>query len=881
MTRIRIEEEGREPREVEMLAPAIVGRSEDAALRIEEPRASREHAEIRPAGSGVLLTDLGSTNGTWREEQRILRERLRPGERFRIGSTWFEVVEEARAAPPRTARSLRASTIFGATAPALVLLVLVFVGVHALGASRDEEVADAMRRLALAEYRAADAIADPAERLSALEAFARKWPDSPRAAAARDRAGELGPRIERAAAARENLAELDRLRAGDGLAFDELRYRYEKLLDEYGDLPVVSDEIRRSQRSLYEAHEEALAKIVDGIREEAGALAAEGEYGRAASLLTSFARRNPVAASIGEAGLRQVEGEVMEKALHAYRDLLSRADEMARGDRREEAVALLREKAPTFNGTRFMAFLRLRAEALGGARSPGAGPKEEEDLLALRRSYYLLAREAEELAAAGLFARAAEKYAGVLETVRIASIREEFERRAAELRELAGLIDTLKAAVAERTERLGLVELGGGKYRIRSLKDDVLTLTRGPETRTREWGSLEPEEVLALFRAARLPPEKRLLVAVWCFDLNLREAFHEEILALLEDDATREEAGRIFAQKEGRPYPDGGFVAYHGRILTRAEHAEEVHREQVAKLRERQKSLYERLLEQPVFSKKLAKLKERRDELDRARDYALKLIFDEVKYFYPYRDRMGEYTPVQKEVGDRVDAVREIWNDPMTVNLKTDSTTKGILEDIAETNRELAELGVGTADFEREIRRLTVYLDHTFTVRDFFVDEVDRSVIDYSRKVMEHNATADSVARDPERAQVRITNEYRIMMGRKALVLDDRLVKSARGHCEEMSREGYFSHFSPHPERRTPDLRMKAEGYPGMPSSENIHMGSGSPEGAFNGWFHSSGHHRNMLQKVWTEMGTGQAGKYWTQNFGRTHPMPFPEDEEK
>jgi uncharacterized protein YkwD len=63
--------------------------------------------------------------------------------------------------------------------------------------------------------------------------------------------------------------------------------------------------------------------------------------------------------------------------------------------------------------------------------------------------------------------------------------------------------------------------------------------------------------------------------------------------------------------------------------------------------------------------------------------------------------------------------------------------------------------------------------------------------------------------------------------------------------------------------------------------SENIHRGSGSPEGAHNGWVHSSGHHRNILQKLWTEMGTGQAGRYWTQNFGRTKPMTFDENTEK
>jgi uncharacterized protein YkwD len=117
------------------------------------------------------------------------------------------------------------------------------------------------------------------------------------------------------------------------------------------------------------------------------------------------------------------------------------------------------------------------------------------------------------------------------------------------------------------------------------------------------------------------------------------------------------------------------------------------------------------------------------------------------------------------------------------------------------------------------------------------------------------------------------------MMGRRVLVLDDLLVKTARGHSDEMSKLGYFSHFSPNAERRTPNLRAKIEGYKATAISENIHRGSGTPEGAHYGWLHSSGHHRNILQKFWTEMGTGQVGRYWTQNFGRTKPMQFDEDE--
>jgi len=237
--------------------------------------------------------------------------------------------------------------------------------------------------------------------------------------------------------------------------------------------------------------------------------------------------------------------------------------------------------------------------------------------------------------------------------------------------------------------------------------------------------------------------------------------------------------------------------------------------------------------------------------------------------------------PVQNEVDERVLGVREIWNDPARVTVKADGSMKSILLDIEKVNAEMQRLRVDTSEFERSVAALTIYLDRPLTIRNYFTDPGELAQHEYDRRVMEWNEKVKTVSTELERKQVRITNEYRMMMGRRALLIDDRLVKTARGHCEEMQRLGYFSHFSPVPERRTPDLRAKLEGYEGSAISENIHRGSGAPEGAHNGWTHSSGHHRNLLQRFWTEMGTGQSGNTWTQNFGRTKPKEFPEEEEK
>lgn len=51
--------------------PLVVGREEGAQIRLEDPEVSAAHCEVRAAGEGVLVRDLGSTNGTFVGSVRI------------------------------------------------------------------------------------------------------------------------------------------------------------------------------------------------------------------------------------------------------------------------------------------------------------------------------------------------------------------------------------------------------------------------------------------------------------------------------------------------------------------------------------------------------------------------------------------------------------------------------------------------------------------------------------------------------------------------------------------------------------------------------------------------------------------------------------------
>ncbi len=68
----------------------VLGRGENAAIRLEDPFASARHARIYEQAGSVVVEDLGSTNGTYLNEELLETPRpLHPGDRVRIGDSEF------------------------------------------------------------------------------------------------------------------------------------------------------------------------------------------------------------------------------------------------------------------------------------------------------------------------------------------------------------------------------------------------------------------------------------------------------------------------------------------------------------------------------------------------------------------------------------------------------------------------------------------------------------------------------------------------------------------------------------------------------------------------------------------------------------------------
>ncbi len=67
--------------------PLTIGRAPDNGLVLVDGRASRHHARLYGRRGALLLTDLGSTNGSWVNDRRIEEMALGEGDQIRIGDT--------------------------------------------------------------------------------------------------------------------------------------------------------------------------------------------------------------------------------------------------------------------------------------------------------------------------------------------------------------------------------------------------------------------------------------------------------------------------------------------------------------------------------------------------------------------------------------------------------------------------------------------------------------------------------------------------------------------------------------------------------------------------------------------------------------------------
>ena len=74
-----------------------VGRAPECDLRLDEAGMSRMHARLLPTEDGLLLEDIGSTNGSFINGKRVLRGDVRVGDEIGFDTLRFRLVAPGQA----------------------------------------------------------------------------------------------------------------------------------------------------------------------------------------------------------------------------------------------------------------------------------------------------------------------------------------------------------------------------------------------------------------------------------------------------------------------------------------------------------------------------------------------------------------------------------------------------------------------------------------------------------------------------------------------------------------------------------------------------------------------------------------------------------------
>lgn len=118
----------------------VLGRQGECEIPVPSEEVSRRHAELKVTPDGVMVEDLGSSNGTYVNDRRITRQLMKSGDELRLDTIRFLLLAPGQEAPTRVAeaapaaRSVAAAGDGGKRTLMWVVLVLAVASLAAVGA---------------------------------------------------------------------------------------------------------------------------------------------------------------------------------------------------------------------------------------------------------------------------------------------------------------------------------------------------------------------------------------------------------------------------------------------------------------------------------------------------------------------------------------------------------------------------------------------------------------------------------------------------------------------------------------------------------------------------------------------------------------------------
>ena len=692
---------------------------------------------------------------------------------------------------------------------------------------------------------------------------------------------------------------------------------YDRLVSKYG--PASAGRHADVRTRVEEARGRWAKSLIGAAREAADAAVAQGRFSEAVSAWSVLA----ATASVPEearAAARAGAGEVEQAAASAERTLEDKAAAVAKESGPREAARFLRERIGPFAGTAAARVLADRSLAYQAQSSPAGAastpsptgtatppqthpPTPEPTAGGGAGRLAALVAEADAKEKAKRWREAVKAFEAALDFARAAGAPEAkaLDARRGDAALAAEGVALLATTVREHPERFGRIELAAGLAGSVAEVDEEHVTLGVPGGRTKlAWTSLDAARVTALVEPAVGAPKDALPLAGLLFAAGAKDAAEALLARVVAASEDRTAAFAALARMRREAVPAGGYVVFEKRLVSPAERDRLLLEAKIATaaakvtskdaavraaayselramgaparaafaaaLRSRRAAAVQEVRENKAFTSPRTRQR-LQQELEERRAAALALIENASAYPYPNPTHQG-----QDEVDRLVARVREVWDTPFDVVAGWDKQAAEALAVVTEVDDVLATVEDGYAG---DLAGVKAAISSAIDVPGISPDE-------YSRKVLAFNLKVGTTADPEEKDDVLAVNEYRIMLGRPAVKIHERLVRAARGHSIEMRVKDYFAHESPTPGLESPQKRAAREGYNGG-VGENIAMASGTLAGrdAFDLWAHSSGHHRNMVAKPWTEMGAGRClqGTRWTQVFGAQtgHNLSEPE----
>ena len=261
--------------------------------------------------------------------------------------------------------------------------------------------------------------------------------------------------------------------------------------------------------------------------------------------------------------------------------------------------------------------------------------------------------------------------------------------------------------------------------------------------------------------------------------------------------------------------------------------------------------LYVDLLKKAKVTDKLL-----RREFEKLREGAVAAIED---VNYTERDK----NKLQPEVDKACEPVFKIWRDPMGYCIENKELDMAQAAEIDELVKRLGEIEASVADWGEDIEDCTAYIKKKGN------EYLDVTHVEYKAQkewLDKNEAIEVEGLTEEDREHVRIVNDYRLMLGRKMLMIHPQLCDACRRHAEWMAKNNKLGHYYPdHPDGADQNDRALKAGFRGK-VYENVTIAKGADAAVWR-MYKAAEHHRNMVRGSHNTIGVGHSGDYWCQNF--------------